>query len=62
VCSGDAGSVFTDEDVVRRLRMRPPLIWDIARALRTKNMLDPALPLPRDRDSIIGQIYLRDAW
>jgi hypothetical protein len=42
--------------MLTELRMRPPLIWEVARALRANGLLDASLPLPRDRDGIIRQI------
>jgi cobalt/nickel transport system ATP-binding protein len=55
-CSGDPDSAFADQGLLHQLRMRPPLIWDIARALRSKSMLDTTVAMPRDRESILAQI------
>jgi cobalt/nickel transport system ATP-binding protein len=54
--SGDPDTVFADAEVLRELRMRPPLVWEIARALRAEGALDASLPMPRDREGIIRQI------
>jgi cobalt/nickel transport system ATP-binding protein len=54
--SGAPDTVFADAEVLTELRMRPPLIWEVARALRASGVLDASLPLPRDRDGIIRQI------
>jgi cobalt/nickel transport system ATP-binding protein len=54
--SGAPDTVFADGEVLRELRMRPPLIWELARILRANGALDASLPLPRDRDGIIRQI------
>jgi cobalt/nickel transport system ATP-binding protein len=54
--SGAPDTVFADAEVLKELRMRPPLIWEVARALRINGALDASLPMPRDRDGIIRQI------
>jgi cobalt/nickel transport system ATP-binding protein len=54
--SGAPDTVFADAEVLRELRMRPPLIWEVARALRANGALDASLPMPRDRDGIILQL------
>jgi cobalt/nickel transport system ATP-binding protein len=54
--SGAPDTVFADAEMLTELRMRPPLIWEVARALRANGLLDASLPLPRDRDGIIRQI------
>lgn len=54
--SGSPETVFADAEVLKELRMRPPLVWEIARALRAEGALDASLPMPRDRDGIIRQI------
>jgi cobalt/nickel transport system ATP-binding protein len=54
--SGPPDTVFGDAEVLKELRMRPPLVWEVARALRASGVLDDSLPMPRDRDGIIEQI------
>jgi cobalt/nickel transport system ATP-binding protein len=55
-CGGTPDQVFADGDRLQDLRMRSPLIWDIARSLRARGVIDASLPLPRDRDSLLEQI------
>jgi cobalt/nickel transport system ATP-binding protein len=55
-CSGTPATVFADLQVLTDLRMRPPIIWEVAQALRETGVLDPQAPLPRDRDAIIAQV------
>jgi cobalt/nickel transport system ATP-binding protein len=55
-CSGPPEAVFADQAVITRLRMRPPILWEVGRALREAAMLDAAEPLARDRDAILRQI------
>jgi cobalt/nickel transport system ATP-binding protein len=54
--SGAPDTVFADAEILKELRMRPPLIWEVARALRGNGALDASLPMPRDREGIIRQI------
>ncbi len=54
--NGEPDAVFTDAQMLVRLRMRPPIIWEVARALRAAGILAGSRPIPRDRDSLIGQI------
>ncbi len=54
--SGEPDAVFMDGELLSLLRMRPPVVWEVARALRAAGMLEGSLPIPRDRDSLIGQI------
>jgi cobalt/nickel transport system ATP-binding protein len=54
--SGPPDTAFADGDVLKELRMRPPLIWEVARALRAHGAIDDSGPMPRDRDAIIRQI------
>jgi cobalt/nickel transport system ATP-binding protein len=57
-CSGTPEQVFADEERLRELRMRAPIIWDIARSLRASGLIDASLPMPRDRASMLEQIAL----
>jgi cobalt/nickel transport system ATP-binding protein len=54
--NGTAEQVFADEKLLRELRMRPPLIWDIARSLQACGVLDASAPMPRDREGVLGQL------
>ena len=55
-CSGTADQVFNDATLLRDLRMRAPIIWDVAQALRAGGMIDASLPVPRDRESVLTQL------
>jgi cobalt/nickel transport system ATP-binding protein len=55
-CSGTPEEVFADSGRLQDLRMRSPLIWDIARSLRASAIIDASQPMPRDRASILEQI------
>jgi cobalt/nickel transport system ATP-binding protein len=55
-CSGTADQVFNDATLLRDLRMRAPIIWDVAQALRAGGMIDASLPVPRDRESVLAQL------
>jgi cobalt/nickel transport system ATP-binding protein len=55
-CSGTALQVFSDAELLRELRMRAPIVWDIARALRAAGVIDASLPMPRDRESVLAQL------
>jgi cobalt/nickel transport system ATP-binding protein len=55
-CSGTADQVFNDADLLRNLRMRAPIIWDVAQALRAAGVIDASLPMPRDRESVLAQL------
>jgi cobalt/nickel transport system ATP-binding protein len=54
--SGIPEQVFADETLLRDLRMRTPIIWDIARSLRACGVLDPSSPMPRDREGVLAQL------
>jgi cobalt/nickel transport system ATP-binding protein len=54
--SGAADTVFTDPAVLETLRMRPPLIWEIVRAMRASGALDPAAATPTDRIGLLKQL------
>jgi cobalt/nickel transport system ATP-binding protein len=55
-CSGTAEEVFADGDRLQDLRMRAPIIWDVAQSLRARGVIDASLPMPRDRESLLEQI------
>jgi cobalt/nickel transport system ATP-binding protein len=52
-CSGLPDQVFADGAMLETLRMRPPLVWEIARALRDNAMIDATAPTPRDREGVM---------
>jgi cobalt/nickel transport system ATP-binding protein len=54
--SGPPDTVFADAALLTELRMRPPVVWDVARALRANGLLDDSLPMPRDAEGIIRHI------
>ena len=51
-CSGAPEQVFGDEELLKRLRMRAPVIWDIGRSLQARGVLDPSQPMPRSREGM----------
>jgi cobalt/nickel transport system ATP-binding protein len=58
-CTGAADQVFADTQRIRELRMRTPIVWDIANSLRAAGVIDASLPMPRDRASLLEQISRR---
>ena len=56
VFNGDPDRAFVDQDLLRQLRMRPPLTWEVARALQDAGLLHETKALPRDRETLIGLI------
>jgi len=56
VCGGSPDQVFADAAALQALRMRPPLVWEIARALREKAVIDEAAVMPRDREELLRQL------
>jgi cobalt/nickel transport system ATP-binding protein len=55
-CSGSPDEVFADSGRLHELRMRAPLVWDIARSLRASGLIDRKEPMPRDREAVLEQI------
>jgi cobalt/nickel transport system ATP-binding protein len=55
-CSGTPAEVFADSGRLQDLRMRAPIIWDVAQSLRARGVIDVSLPMPRNRASILEQI------
>jgi cobalt/nickel transport system ATP-binding protein len=55
-CSGHPAEVFRDRTALQKLGMRPPLLWEIALALRAAGTLDDATPLPRTRSDLLNLI------
>jgi cobalt/nickel transport system ATP-binding protein len=60
-CSGAPEQVFSDEALLKRLRMRPPVVWDIGRALQGRGVLDPSQPMPRSREGLRALIAAQSA-
>jgi cobalt/nickel transport system ATP-binding protein len=60
-CSGAPEQVFSDEALLKRLRMRPPVVWDIGRALQARGVLDPSEPMPRSREGLRALIAAQSA-
>ncbi|MFO1057651.1 MAG: ATP-binding cassette domain-containing protein [Dongiaceae bacterium] len=56
--AGPPDRVFEDAAMLKRLRLRPPLLWEIGRALRQRGMLDSAKPLPRSRHEMLEALSL----
>jgi cobalt/nickel transport system ATP-binding protein len=60
-CSGAADEVFADSERLAALRMRAPLLWDIATSLRDRGLIDASLPMPRDRAELAAQLAMTGA-
>jgi cobalt/nickel transport system ATP-binding protein len=54
--AGSPEAVFEDADMLKRLRLRPPLLWDIGRLLRQRGLLDAGQPLPRSRRQMLAAL------
>ncbi|MDY0884584.1 energy-coupling factor ABC transporter ATP-binding protein [Dongia soli] len=55
-CDGAPEDIFADRALLHRLHMRPPLIWEIAQAMRAAGMLPATGPLPRTRRDLLQLI------
>jgi cobalt/nickel transport system ATP-binding protein len=51
-CEGAPDRVFADEELLKTLRMRAPVVWDIGRSLQARGVLDPGQPMPRSREGL----------
>lgn len=51
--AGDPETVFADRALLAQLRLAPPLIWEIATALRAAGVLPADAKLPRRRDEVL---------
>jgi cobalt/nickel transport system ATP-binding protein len=58
-CSGGPDEVFVDKELLKVLRMRAPIVWDIACALRKSGAIDSSLPMPRNREAVLAQLKSR---
>jgi cobalt/nickel transport system ATP-binding protein len=54
VAAGDPETVFADRALLARLRLAPPLIWEIGVALRATGALPADAALPRRREEILA--------
>jgi cobalt/nickel transport system ATP-binding protein len=54
VAAGDPETVFADRALLARLRLAPPLIWEIGTVLRTTGALSADAALPRRREQILA--------
>jgi cobalt/nickel transport system ATP-binding protein len=55
-CSGTPDEVFADSGRLQALRLRAPMIWDIAQSLRARGIIDGAVSMPRNRAGILELI------
>jgi cobalt/nickel transport system ATP-binding protein len=55
-CSGAPEEVFADGERLRRLHLRRPLVWDVARALRARGLIGAEAPLPRSRRELLAAL------
>lgn len=55
-CDGAPEDIFADTALLQRLHMRPPLIWEIAQAMRAAGLLPASGPLPRTRRDLLQLI------
>jgi cobalt/nickel transport system ATP-binding protein len=54
--AGEPETVFADRALLARLRLAPPLIWEIATALRATGALPADAALPRRREDVLAAI------
>ncbi len=54
--AGDPETVFADRALLAQLRLAPPLIWEIATALRAAGVLPADAKLPRRRDEVLAAL------
>jgi cobalt/nickel transport system ATP-binding protein len=55
-CDGRPEDIFADAALLQRLHMRPPLVWEIAQAMRAAGLLPATGPLPRSRRDLLHLI------
>ncbi len=46
-------AVFEDAEMLKRLRLRRPILWEIGRALQRRGIIDADRPLPRGRRQLL---------
>lgn len=56
VAAGTPESVFADRTLLARLRLAPPLVWEIGAVLRAAGALDGSVPMPRRREDVLASI------
>ena len=54
--TGTPEVIFADDAMIEALHLRRPIVWDIARQLRDRGLIDPALPAPRSQSDLMTQL------
>ena len=55
-CVGTPEAVFEDAQMLKRLHMRRPIIWEMAHLLRQRGIIDPTPPMPRTRRELLAAL------
>ncbi|WP_374382766.1 energy-coupling factor ABC transporter ATP-binding protein [Dongia sp.] len=56
VATGAPDIIFADDAMIETLHLRRPIVWEMARHLRDRGLIDPALPAPRSQSELIAQL------
>ncbi|SMF28970.1 cobalt/nickel transport system ATP-binding protein [Tistlia consotensis] len=58
--AGSADAVFEDADLLKRLHLRRPLVWEVGRLLGSRGLLPDDAPLPRTRRQLLELLQAGD--